>query len=650
MSLGFEFLEELACGDVLFHHLAFHDGEIVTSVVRLNTCPEFPSILNHFEGFGFITGSAHDGAAELLEGIGVVPRDLYLSGILPAFLQHVTDVPFGTFDTFRFFTILSADGKIIGVELLFVVFIDVVIRHSGKEGMILSAISVFLGHGNSRQDHASEKQVKQEFFHKEGLGVCGSLVRTNPFRQICFPFGMVAEVAKMKGDAYGADIPLMRIWCHFLGLLWFIALQTAVADLIVFEDGMTTGKATLDDPEHISVIGEGGVKHYLSKEIVEIRFDDGKTWVRDEGVATLPIPKAEIPVIPRTPATYDTLLHYYTDALKYYHVLNVPDSDYGTLDRLVEKVRFAVPPMLRSKEEYKQALQAIHQIIQKDMVEEVDALQFTTIFREVPVRRETRGAILLCARNVLVEHALAESVGIPLYMVVAPSPYEGNGHVAARLDPDGNHVVAMPDSPANSGDFEWETTTGKPTTESEICMMAGVNTCKVGENVYLRNLSRVETVGFFFQEAAHYLGGSKKHASALPVAEIGISLYQDPISYLNMAATYSNLVFGDMRPDQAYPGSAQDPDFSLRQNQRALGEVEKGLRLDSKSVKLLSRRTELIKRIQSLEKYFKDKANYDRQLKEYEQKKADYDLQMEEYKRKKEEYDRAIQRQNSSSQ
>ena len=80
--------------------------------------------------------------------------------------------------------------------------------------------------------------------------------------------------------------------------------------------------------------------------------------------------------------------------------------------------------------------------------------------------------------------AIAETLNLPIVGVLA------RHHMFVRWDPDGEHDAMDPLNPVNEHDFNWETTKGKPKTDDYYRSKDNIADDSIIQGVYLNNLNR----------------------------------------------------------------------------------------------------------------------------------------------------------------
>jgi tetratricopeptide (TPR) repeat protein len=421
----------------------------------------------------------------------------------------------------------------------------------------------------------------------------------------------------------------------FFRLVLVLHLSLSVglfADIVTLEDGnMVTGQATVLQDQHVTVSGPHGEQRFRWDEVKNVEFDDGRSWVRpdlqEKGELTVTSfaamnPEEILKSIRRTSNKYDTLLHYYTDAIAHYTGETIPHEDYETLDLLVDYLRKRVPKNPTTLKEYERALAVIYQLTSEEFKDRFERLTFTRIMRDKPVRDGELGSVHLCARNSLAQHALGETLSMPIYMVATPLPAGGlSGHVAIRVDPDGQHRVDIPTDPVNQNDLAWEATSGKATTDQAIFTSGYAEAYATKHPAYLRNMNRQECISFFYGTLSLYLHHKRQFAKELIVMKMASDLSsKDPTTYLKLATAYQSSVFGDLGENEKRSTSWATLRTAIGNYNQALRALDRGLEIDPKYPLILQRKGDIQRELKKIEASLRGLDEYERKQSEREKR------------------------------
>jgi tetratricopeptide (TPR) repeat protein len=144
--------------------------------------------------------------------------------------------------------------------------------------------------------------------------------------------------------------------------------------------------------------------------------------------------------------------------------------------------------------------------------------------------------ILDCDNYSLIYYAVAQEIGFPIYIVNLPK------HTTLLWDPDGVHDPYNKDSPANKGDFYWETTLGEIRSDDQYKKSHSISEQSIKDGVFLNKVNNENMFAVLHNYLATKFIESRNYNEALK--QINISLALDSKfaeAYNNKGIIYSNL-------------------------------------------------------------------------------------------------------------
>jgi hypothetical protein len=344
---------------------------------------------------------------------------------------------------------------------------------------------------------------------------------------------------------------MLPVWCV---ILLFVCMPGLHSDVVVLMDESFHEGDAVVDGEQVR-LADGSESRTLSlKDVREIRFSNGKIWLhpslREQGASAGAMGRSAhesfIRSIRRTASSQDSVLHFYTDVIKHFQAVDVTDSDYHTLDALIEELKRRVPKPPKTKEEQVDALRTINDLIKKDFKQQmIDHALFKLHY----MGPYAGSSYAYCSAYSTLTHGLGLEAGLPIYMVLVPGTdsesypaAKDSGHAFVRIDPDGKHRVDYPEDSVNLGDFNWEATRGGGVTSDEYyCKRFGLPVEK--RAIYMKNFDRDECMAFVYALIVFKLTNKGEASSVLDLANVVLKVNRkDPKIYLVMAVAYFNAV------------------------------------------------------------------------------------------------------------